>query len=434
MIPPSPTTLTAPSNGRPGVRRLNRVPIIIMLVIMGITGVGVAWTMIRNHRRSEVVAAQEVASTKTHGGKPPAFINANANAAASAGGDLPPAKGPPPVDTPGPGAQPGNNGSGLTLEEQARSQAWQAYWQQHAQLVAAHNQLDLQSRSGSTDPLGGSGGGNAQIPQNGSQPDDQGSANVAGADGSGPYSTGGVNPAGQTGKQAFLRTPGDPYGQNENVPGTVHGPKPQTVMEGTALPAYTIEAATSDSPGQLVAMIARDVFDDMTGDILLIPQNTKIITTYDTAVSVGQTRMGTIAQRLIFPDTSSRQIGSMQVADQSGAAGLHDVLNTHFWEKFGTAMTIAVIGAGTQLAQPQQSAFATPGGTSAATGAFSQQMSQFGINQAQALMNIPNTIELRPGLPILVKMNKDLTLPRYVDHRLGQTSNTASLTIGKFIQ
>ena len=282
------------------------------------------------------------------------------------------------------------------------------------------------------DPLSNSGGGNgAQTPPT-TSPDEPPGGPLASTDAEGhpQYSHGGVNERGQTGKQAFLDQAGDVYGQNEDVKGSVHGPKAMTIMEGTPLPARTVDAATSDSPGQLVAEISTNVYDDMTGNHLLIPQGTRVITKYDTAVSIGQERIGTIAQRLIFPDTSSRQLGSMQVADMTGEAGLHDVLNTHFWEKFGTALTIAVIGAGVQLSQPQQSAFATPNGTAAATGAFTQQMSSFGIQQAQGALNIPNTIELRPGLQILVKLNKDLTLPAYVDHR----NATPSMTFGKIIQ
>jgi type IV secretion system protein VirB10 len=216
------------------------------------------------------------------------------------------------------------------------------------------------------------------------------------------------------------------------MPGSVHGPKKMTIMEGTAVSAVTVDAATSDSPGQLVMQISSNVYDDMTGQHLLIPAGTRLVTKYDTAVSIGQDRIGTIGQRLIFPDTSSRQLGAMQMADMTGEAGLHDVLNTHFWQKFGTALTVAIIGAGLQLSQTQQSAFATPSASSAATGAFTQQLGQFGMAQAQSAMNIPNTIELRSGLQVLLKFNKDLTLPEYHDARMMPASGV--MTFGKAMQ
>jgi len=250
-----------------------------------------------------------------------------------------------------------------------------------------------------------------------------------------PYSTGGVNPPGQTGKQAFLDTQGDVFGRDEDLVGSVHGPKPLTIMEGSVLPCILKEGAISDMPGQLNAEINENVYDDMTGDTLLIPHGSRIVTKYDVAVSAGQNRLGVISQRLIFPDTSSRQLGSMSVADQSGLAGLHDLLDTHFWEKFGAALTISLVGAGAQLAQPQTSAFAAPSGLSSATGAMTQQLSQFGMAQAQNGLSIPNTIELRPGLACLVKLNKDVRLPPWHDSRMNAGDPaTRSMTVGRIVQ
>jgi len=402
MIPPSSPSLLTPTGGRAtGVRRLNRVPIILGILAGGSALGALGYTIYLRQQQTEITAKEAASATKTTGGKPPGFLVAGTTTDPS-----------PEVD---PGGRPKtlprdaspriDNKQGTpstsSVEDKAREQAWQAYYQQMAQLVSAHATLEQQSRSG------GEGGSQPQIPDT---PD-------AAKSGS-PYSTGGVNPAGQTGKQAFLKTPGDLMGQDEDLAGSVHGPKQNTIMEGTALPCRISEGATSDMPGQLNAEISTNVYDSMTGDNLLIPQGSRIVTTYDIAVSAGQDRIGVIGQRLIFPDTSSRQLGSMSLADQSGLAGLKDITDTHFWEKFGSALAVSFIGAGAQLSQPQQSAFAQPSGTSAAVGSMTQGMTQFGQAQAQQGSQIPNTNRLRPGLQCLVKLNKDMALHPYVDARL----------------
>src|SRR4051812_2045843 len=354
MIPPSPSMLQPPSNHTQGVRRLNRLPLALLCAGVGASVFVLGYTIVKHYGSTQTVAQEDAKNQKIQGSTKPAFLAApvkNETRAADPPQTAPPKTQPPPAAT---AADPRIVVGNTTLEDKARAQAWEAYYQAVAQRVAAHNALEQDAHSGNMDVMKGGAAGTEQSPFSGSGVDGP-PANPNSAGSGLPYSTGGVNPDGQTGKQAFLRTPGDPYGQNEDMPGSVHGPKPMTVMEGTPLPCRLVEGATSDMPGQLIAEIGTNINDSMTGDHLLIPQGTRLITSYDIAISAGQNRLGTIGQRLIFPDTSSRQLGSVPIADQSGLAGLKDLLDTHFWEKFGSALTIALIGAGAQLSQPQQS-------------------------------------------------------------------------------
>jgi type IV secretion system protein TrbI len=434
----SPAILQPPPRRAPGVKRLNSVPKMIGAGIVVVFIIGVGYTAIQRHLQSERTAAAEADDKKVEGSQAPAFLNApQAHGEVQADLDRQlsrptPPDAPPPAatqsgapSTPPPSPSVVADQSGSDVTEQARTRAWQTYYQQRDELQAKRYEMNVRAL------MGGDQQGLGQMANGGALgmpgaltgtgepilPTGQVAA-AGGAPGAGgPYSTGGTDPNAQTGKQAFLRTPGDTFGLNEDLSGSVHPPKPDTIMEGTPIPGRLVDAATSDSPGQLIAEVMTNVCDSMTGNDLLIPQGTRIITTYDTAVSAGQDRIGTIAQRLIFPDTSSRQLGSMQIADQSGMAGLKDLLNTHFWDKFWATAMISLAGAGAQLAQPQQSAFAAPSPTSVGAGAMTQGFSQLGQAYAQHGLSIPNTIELRNGLPLVVKPNKDITLPPYVDKR-----------------
>jgi len=46
-----------------------------------------------------------------------------------------------------------------------------------------------------------------------------------------------------------------------------------------------------------------------------------------------------------------------------------------------------------------------------------QGYSELGRRYAEAGLSIPNTIEIRPGYPFTIMVNKDMHLPAYVDHR-----------------
>lgn len=426
----SPSFLPPPPNRAPGVRRLNSIPLVIVFLIACVFIGGVVYTAIDRANKSKIEAAKEEDAKKVEGGKPPNWLHsqqahgevqATMDRQASRDNPTPP---PPPAQTSQQTMPATTSGSDIT--EQARAQAWQNYYAQVAQIQQHKLQMDQQALwggagndAGQSAGQGAGGVGGLGAPQQPGQPDmPPGQSQMAAGSVVGGFSTGGTDPNGQMGKQAFLRTPGDIAGAQEDLGGGTHGPKPDTIMEGTPIPARLVDAATSDSPGQLVAEVSTNVCDDMTGQHLLIPQGTRVITTYDTAVSAGQDRMGTIAQRLVFPDTSSRQLGSMQIADQSGMAGLKDQVNTHFWEKFWATATIAIAGAGAQLAQPQASSYGgyyNPSGV--ATGQVTQGFSQLGQAYAQRGLSIPNTIELRRGLQLTIKPNKDIKLNQYIDAR-----------------
>ena len=161
----------------------------------------------------------------------------------------------------------------------------------------------------------------------------------------------GPDPAGAREKLAFVGQAGN-LGQNDTLAATVRDPiSPYLVTAGDVIPCVAQGGEDSDTPGQFVGRVSRNIYDSATGRFLLIPQNSKVIGTYDNVVTNGQTRIPTVITRIIFPDSSSIPIGAMPAADQGGFAGLHDQVDTHLWEKFGNALILAIGSAGIQLSQ-----------------------------------------------------------------------------------
>ena len=199
--------------------------------------------------------------------------------------------------------------------------------------------------------------------------------------------------------------------QNEDLQAVLHGPKANTIMEGTTVQLTMLRGLTSDMAGTITAQIDIPVCDSITGDNMLIPQFSKVTGHYDNSISNGQERVGLLLDRIIFPDTSSIQLGGMEGADSPGMPA-STIRSISIGRRSSLSATIIAIGgAAVQLAQPQQNAFSgiSPGST--ATGALTQQYSQLGQEAARQGMSIPNTLNIRPGYQFTIAIGKDIHLP-----------------------
>ena len=66
---------------------------------------------------------------------------------------------------------------------------------------------------------------------------------------------------------------------------------PYVIQAGTVIPAALITGIRSDLPGQVTALVTEAVYDSPTGRFLLVPQGSRLIGTYDSQVSQGQSRV-----------------------------------------------------------------------------------------------------------------------------------------------
>jgi len=114
-----------------------------------------------------------------------------------------------------------------------------------------------------------------------------------------------------------------------------------------------------------------------------------------------------------MPDGRSINIGSMTGADLSGASGLEDRVNGHFWElaKGIVLSTIFSVGA----ASAQDAGTRSSGGlviNSAGSG-ISDESQQVGQRITERDLNRQTTIQIRAGWPLRVIVNKDMILAPY---------------------
>jgi type IV secretion system protein VirB10 len=128
---------------------------------------------------------------------------------------------------------------------------------------------------------------------------------------------------------------------------------PFELKTGTVIPGVMIGGINSDLPGQIVAQVRENVWDTATGHHLLIPQGARLVGTYDNQVTRGQSRVLVAWTRIIYPDGSSVDLGTMPGADQGGYAGFSDKVNNHYVRVFGDALLMSLFSAGIQLSQPK---------------------------------------------------------------------------------
>jgi type IV secretion system protein VirB10 len=166
-----------------------------------------------------------------------------------------------------------------------------------------------------------------------------------------------------------------------------------TVVQGTLIPAVLETAINSDIPGYVRAVVSSDVrsFD---GTKVLVPRSSRLIGEYKTGISAGQKRAYLIWTRLLRPDGVSVELASPSV-DFSGQSGIGGHVNSHFLQRFGSAILLSVLGGATAMASGG-STVVVAGGQSAASIA------------AQRDGGRAPTITVRPGEPIRVFTARDL--------------------------
>ncbi|MFA7588716.1 MAG: TrbI/VirB10 family protein, partial [Novosphingobium sp.] len=115
-----------------------------------------------------------------------------------------------------------------------------------------------------------------------------------------------------------------------------------TVTQGTLIPAILETAIDTDVPGYVRAIVSSDVrsFD---GSLVLVPRSSRLIGQYKSGLTAGQKRAYVIWTRLIRPDGVSVDLASPAIGF-GGETGLAGKVNSHFFERFGSAMLLSVVG------------------------------------------------------------------------------------------
>lgn len=220
------------------------------------------------------------------------------------------------------------------------------------------------------------------------------------------------DPNEQAAKAAFFNQDLNDLGYLPN--GVVAPVSPYEVKRGSVIPATLVTGINSDLPGRIVAQVSQGVYDSATGRHLLIPQGSKLFGRYDSEVTFGQSRVLVIWTDIVFPDGSTLQIGGMAGADSAGYGGFTDQVDNHFFETFGSAILVALIGAGTEMILPQDQAGmgGMSNGESSVRESFAETFSDLSEQTVSRNMDVQPTLEIRPGYRFNVLVDQDMVFPR----------------------
>lgn len=414
-----------------GVRRLNRVP---MMIICGLAGVVIFAIIYGFHERIE---SEQVKIAATNTATPQAGSASSALANAPNSGLIAAA----PKQTPEtPAQQQPTQAQNRQLNpiEQAQLQAWTDYEQRKEQIDTAHYQAEVTAiGAGSNVNTQGSPGVQlAQATAPTSAPEassptvpaisPQASPSMVpagagvGAPGYSSYSglLGGTivippanpNANDQTGKNAFLAQPGSSASSDYLNASIQHPKSPYEVEEGTVIPATMIGGINSDLPGEIIGQVRENVYDTPTGKYLLIPQGSRLVGVYSSAVTYGQTRVLVAWNRLIYPDGDSIDLGQMPGSDAGGFAGFNDEVDNHYLRIFGSALLASLFSAGAQLSQPQNNSNGTISSSQILAASLGQQANQVGTLLISRGLDIQPTLKIRKGYLFNIMATKDMVL------------------------
>ncbi|QOL13442.1 TrbI/VirB10 family protein [Dickeya dianthicola] len=187
---------------------------------------------------------------------------------------------------------------------------------------------------------------------------------------------------------------------------------PYQVMAGTVVAGALVTGIKSDLPGDVIATVTEPVYDTATGKFLLIPQGSRIQGKYNSQVAYGQSRVQVVWSRIILPDTSSLTLDNLAGTDPAGYVGLEDDVDWHWDRVFAGAALTTLLGIGAELAAPENR---QDGDRVIIAGRDSLQdsVNQAGQEMTRRNMNIQPTLTERPGLPVRIIVNRDLTLRPY---------------------
>lgn len=183
------------------------------------------------------------------------------------------------------------------------------------------------------------------------------------------------------------------------------------LSEGTLIPAVLESAVDSDLPGLIRGIVESPVYSD-DGSRVLIEAGSRIIGEYRSHIAQGQTRVFVVWSTLITSKGVRVPLASQGV-DSLGRAGVGaDVIDRHFWERFGNAALLSLIGAGASNigVHGQDEANASQ----AYRQAISQSFATTASDTFETQGRIPPTLHLKPGKAILIFVAHPLNFSKVV--------------------
>ena len=198
------------------------------------------------------------------------------------------------------------------------------------------------------------------------------------------------------------------------------------VAQGKMIDAVLETAINTDLPGQLRAVVSRDVYAEQ-GKNILLPKGTRLIGSYQSEIKRGQRRVQVVWTRAIRPDGIDVALDSPGT-DQLGRSGVEGIVDNKYFEIFSNAVLISSITAGVGILADGASSSdgitttTNTDGSSTSTGSAADFAISDGVRNIgdlskdllKDLIQVKPTITVDQGTRIKVFVNRDLIFPASV--------------------
>lgn len=172
------------------------------------------------------------------------------------------------------------------------------------------------------------------------------------------------------------------------------------VAMGTSIPCVLETALSSDQPGFTSCVINRDVLSD-NGRVVLMEKGTQIVGEYRGGLRRGQKRLFVLWNRAKTPKGVIVTMAS-PATDALGRAGVDGYVDTHWWERFGSALLLSIVGDVTSYANSQLRDSDVDAQNTTSAG---QQAAAIAVEQS---INIPPTLMKHQGALVSIFVARDL--------------------------
>ena len=180
------------------------------------------------------------------------------------------------------------------------------------------------------------------------------------------------------------------------------------IAPGTVISMILRTGLNTDLPGQIMAEVTQNVYDSLTGSVLLIPKGTRLVASYSSSVTFGQQRVLIAWTQLIRPDGLILNLPGLPGIDAQGYTGYADKVNNHIWSLLGGTTLASLIS----LAENEVASQAELVGDTIAEamGIASDNVSSTAEKYIDRLIDRQPTITIRHGRSIKLLVTQKLTL------------------------
>lgn len=187
------------------------------------------------------------------------------------------------------------------------------------------------------------------------------------------------------------------------------------VAMGTSIPCVLETALSSDQPGFTSCVINRDVLSD-NGRVVLMEKGTQVVGEYRGGLRRGQKRLFVLWNRAKTPQGIIITLAS-PATDALGRAGMDGYVDTHWWERFGSAILLSIVGDVTSYANSRLRDSDVDAQNTMSAG---QQAAAIAVEQS---INIPPTLMKHQGSLVSIFVARDLDFSSVYGLRVTEPRN-----------